>query len=66
MFPRPQSGLTTSRGLTKSKPAANLLTRLEYRHDHSNIDTFYGNNDDTGNPTKRDQDTLSLSGVFTF
>ena len=48
------------------KAAANLLTRLEYRHDHSNIDTFYGNNDDTGNPTKRDQDTLSVSGVFTF
>jgi hypothetical protein len=48
------------------KPVANFLTRFEYRHDHSNVDTFYGGGDETGFPSKRDQDTLSLSGVFTF
>ena len=53
-------------GTYEVKAATNFLTRLEYRHDHSNIDTFYGNNDDNGKPTKRDQDTLSVSGVFTF
>ncbi len=54
------------------KPVANFLTRLEYRHDHTNYDGgnnpsvaygFYGGN---SLPTKSDQDTLSLSGVFTF
>ena len=54
------------------KPAANFLTRLEYRHDHINYDGgnnpavpagFFGGN---SLATKSDQDTLSLSGVFTF
>lgn len=54
------------------KAAANFLTRFEYRHDHNNYDGgnnpavplgFYGGN---SLPTKSDQDTLSLSGVFTF
>ena len=54
------------------KAAANFLTRLEYRHDHINYDGgnnpavpsgFYGGN---SLPTKSDQDTLSISGVFTF
>ena len=50
------------------KAAANFLTRVEYRHDHSNIPSFYGASYDGVNNTdlKKDQDTLSLSGVFTF
>ncbi len=49
------------------KPVANFLTRLEYRHDHNNTNTFYSGSDDVvSGPTKKDQDTISLSGVFTF
>lgn len=50
------------------KPAANFLTRLEYRHDHVNggnpTNTAFVGSD--GNATKKDQDTVSISGVFTF
>ena len=45
------------------KPVANFLTRFEYRHDHSNIPSFYGGNSVAD---RKDQDTISLSGVFTF
>ena len=49
------------------KPVANFLTRIEYRHDHSNVPSFFGGNDDAASGASRmDQDTLSLSGVFTF
>ena len=54
-------------GTYEIKAAANFLTRLEYRHDHSNTNIFYSGNDDlVSGPSKKDQDTLSLSGVFTF
>ena len=47
------------------KPTAAFTTRLEYRHDHS-----YATLDSSGNviggPTKKDQDTLELAGIFTF
>ncbi len=54
------------------KAAANFLTRFEYRHDHVNYDG--GNNPAVvsgfagGNSQfdKSDQDTASVSGVFTF
>lgn len=45
------------------KASANFLTRLEYRHDHSNVPSYYGGNSIAD---RKDQDTLSLSGVFTF
>jgi hypothetical protein len=52
------------------KPTSNFLTRLEYRHDHTNFGSgtpvdagFFGGN---SLPTRSDQDTISLSGVFTF
>jgi len=49
------------------KPVANFLTRIEYRHDHSNQAVFYGGSDDSvSGPSRKDQDTISLSGVFTF
>lgn len=49
------------------KAAPNFLTRFEYRHDHNNSNSFFGGSDDfVSGPTKKDQDTLSLSGVFTF
>ena len=47
------------------KAAPNFLTRFEYRHDHSNIPSFFGGSSDPNN-LRKDQDTLSLSGVFTF
>ena len=54
------------------KATANFLTRFEYRHDNTNYDSgnnlavpfgFYGGD---SQPTKSDQNTLSVSGVFTF
>ena len=59
------------------KASPNFLTRLEYRHDHSNFPAFYGGGDTvavtdpltgvtTGGGSRKDQDTISLSGVFTF
>ncbi len=50
------------------KATANFLTRFEYRHDHSNVPTFFGASYNGADNTdlKKDQDTLSLSGVFTF
>lgn len=45
------------------KPLANFTTRLEYRHDHANYDAFV---DKDSNLTKRDQDTVTLAGMFTF
>ena len=49
------------------KPVANFLTRIEYRHDHNNQAVFFSGNDDgVSGPSRKDQDTLSLSGVFTF
>ncbi len=54
-------------GTYEIKPAPNFLTRIEYRHDHSNVNSFYSGNDDAlSGVSKKDQDTLSLSGVFTF
>lgn len=48
------------------KPAANFLTRLEYRHDHNNVASFVSGSSDPGAGLKKDQDTVSVSGVFTF
>ncbi len=50
------------------KAAANFLTRFEYRHDHDNTPIYYGAsyNGFDNLDLKKDQDTLSLSGVFTF
>jgi len=50
------------------KAAPNFLTRFEYRHDHSNVPSFVGSSYDGVSNTdlKKDQDTISLSGVFTF
>ena len=50
------------------KAAPNFLTRVEYRHDHINYNNganpgFYGGNSVAD---RSDQNTLSLSGVFTF
>ncbi len=54
------------------KATTNFLTRFEYRHDHTNYDGgnnpavasgFYGGNSAAD---KSDQDTASVSGVFTF
>ncbi len=45
------------------RPRPNLITRLEYRHDFSNTETFLGSD---SLPTKKNQDTLTLSGVLTF
>jgi len=45
------------------KPVPNFLTRIEYRHDHSNFPAFFGGNSIAD---RKDQDTISLSGVFTF
>ena len=52
------------------KPVANFLTRIEYRHDHINFGSgtaadigFFGGN---SKKDRSDQDTISLSGVFTF
>ena len=64
-------------GTYELKTAPNFLTRFEYRHDHTNIEkSFYSGNDSTpfidasgnvqGGPSKKDQDTLSISGVYTF
>ena len=47
------------------KTTPNFLTRIEYRHDHNNVATFFGGSADV-TALKKDQDTLSLSGVFTF
>ncbi len=50
------------------KPTTAFTTRLEYRHDHSNINnSFYGGSDDSlSGPTKKNEDTLELAGIFTF
>jgi hypothetical protein len=49
------------------KAAANLTTRLEYRHDNSNQDDYLGDNDSTyTGPTKKNEDLLLLAGMFTF
>jgi len=45
------------------KPAANFTTRIEYRHDGSNFESF---GDSDGNATKKSQDTLLVAGMFTF
>ena len=50
------------------KSTANFLTRVEYRHDHINYNNganpgFYGGN---STADRSDQNTISLSGVFTF
>lgn len=51
-------------GTYEFKPAVNFVSRLEYRHDFTNVDnTFLGGN---STASKKNQDTLSLSGVFTF
>ncbi|MEO7718368.1 MAG: outer membrane beta-barrel protein [Capsulimonas sp.] len=46
------------------KAAANFLTRAEFRHDHSNIANTFLDGDGVG--SKKEQDTFSVSGVFTF
>ncbi len=54
------------------KAAANFLTRFEYRHDHNNVPSFVGasfgsvSGDSVNTDLKKDQDTVSISGVFTF
>ena len=49
------------------KPTTNFTTRFEYRHDHSNVDSFYSGSDtlDSG-ATKKDENTLEIAGIFTF
>lgn len=51
-------------GTYEYKAAANFTTRLEYRHDNSNLDGSFL--DKQGNLTKKNQDTLTLAGMFTF
>ena len=46
------------------KPAANFTTRLEFRHDNTNVIGSFVDKD--GNLTKKQQDTLTLAGMFTF
>jgi hypothetical protein len=55
-------------GTYEIKAAANFLTRFEYRHDHNNTPSYAGANYDGTDSTdlKKDQDTVSISGVFTF
>lgn len=49
------------------KPATNFTTRLEFRHDTSNVPTFLGKGENAvGGGTKKNQDTLTLAGIFTF
>ena len=50
-------------GTYEYKPAANFITRLEYRHDSANFQGFL---DKDGNLTKKNQDTLTVAGIFTF
>ncbi|MGI4788570.1 MAG: outer membrane beta-barrel protein [Janthinobacterium lividum] len=49
------------------KPTTNFTTRFEYRHDHNNVDAFYSGSDtlDSG-PSKKDENTLEVAGIFTF
>jgi len=44
-------------------PASNFTTRFEYQHSGSNMPTYLDKN---GAPTKKDQDTLEVAGIFTF
>ncbi len=50
------------------KPTTNFTTRLEYRHDSVNSDNVLGYAfvDKDGSVTKKNQDTLTLAGLFTF
>ncbi len=49
------------------KPQASLTTRLEYRHDSSNQQSYLGKNDSAlGGPSKKNEDLLILAGLFTF
>ncbi len=49
------------------KPTTNFTTRFEYRHDHSNVNSFYSGNDDfVSGPSKKDENTLEIAGIFTF
>lgn len=50
------------------KPATNFLTRFEYRHDRVNSGNGLGIAfaDKDSNPAKNSQDTLTVSGIFTF
>jgi hypothetical protein len=50
-------------GTYEIKPAANFTTRFEYRHDTSNTPFFL---DKDSNPTKKNQDTVEIGGIFTF
>ncbi len=55
-------------GTYEYKPGANFTTRLEYRHDTSNIEGSYLGSHDTaiGGGSKKNQDLLILAGMFTF
>jgi len=55
-------------GTYEYKPGGNFTTRLEYRHDTSNIDGSYLGSHDTalGGGSKKNQDLLILAGMFTF
>jgi len=44
-------------------PASNFTTRLEYRHDESNVASFPDSNSVA---TKKNQDTLEVAGIFNF
>jgi len=57
--PRPWEATATY----EMKTAPNFTTRLEYRHDGSNVSTF---TDSSGNSTKKSDDTLTVAGLFTF
>ncbi len=55
-------------GTYEYKPGGNFTTRLEYRHDTSNIESSYLGSHDTalGGGSKKNQDLLILAGMFTF
>lgn len=49
------------------KPQPSLTTRLEYRHENSNQQSYLGKNDSAfSGPTKKSDDLLLLAGMFTF
>lgn len=51
------------------KAAPNFTMRVEYRHDHNNVDSYLGHNDPVGEdaaPGHKSQDLLILAGMFTF
>jgi len=48
------------------KVATNFTTRLEYRHDGSNVPSYPGSSETAATADKKQQDTLLVAGLFTF